>query len=172
MAEPFIGEIRMFAGNFAPRDWAICAGQSMQISKYDALYALLGTAYGGDGRTNFFLPDLRGRTAVHQGQGAGLSNRVMGERFGTNRVTLSTEMMPLHSHPVQASLNEANLTDPTNAVLAKASAAIYSVAEPPVYEMPEDMVEMTGNDESHNNMMPYQSLNFIIALKGIFPSRN
>lgn len=172
MAEPYLGEIRMFAGNFAPKNWAVCAGQRMQISEFNALYSLLGTTYGGDSATYFMLPDLRGRVPVHQGQGAGLTNRLMGQRFGTNRVTLEMEMMPSHSHTFQASTDEATLSNPASAVLARASAPIYSVVQQPVSEMPEDMVELTGNTESHNNMMPYQSLNYIIATIGVYPSRN
>ena len=172
MSEPFVGEIRMFAGNFAPRGWAFCDGQLLAVSQNDALFSLLGTIYGGDGRTTFALPDLRGRIPLHQGTGPGLSSRRLGSKSGSENVTLTTNQLASHSHDLNANTAAATdaapqgkvLADPTPAriyeqVAQNASAATTAIAN-------------TGGTQPHTNLMPTLCVNFIIALFGIYPSRN
>jgi microcystin-dependent protein len=180
MSDPFIGQITMFGGNFAPRSWAFCDGQLLAISSNQALFAILGTTYGGDGRTTFALPDLRGRAPMHAGTGPGLSTRQLGSDGGTQSHTLTVPEMPLHTHaPVAATLNAtanpANTSDPTGAALAIAPA--YNDSASPVTAMRAGSVDHpapnnTGSNASHNNMQPFKVINFIIALTGLFPSRN
>lgn len=171
MSEAFIGEIRMFGGNFAPRGWAFCDGQLLAISENDALFSLLGTTYGGDGRTTFGLPDLRGRVPIHQGSGPGLSPRSMGSRFGSENETLTVNQLPSHSHPLQASSEPANSSNPQGQVLAEAgSDRVYRSAAPDVSMAP-TAISRVGGSQSHTNMMPFQCVNFIIALFGVFPSQ-
>lgn len=180
MSEPFIGQITMFGGNFAPRNWALCDGQLLPIVEHQALFSILGTTYGGDGRVTFGLPDLRGRAPLHEGQGPGLTNRPLGSRGGLEAVTLNVNQLPAHVHAssdpaLKATANPANTTDPTGAALAIAPA--YNDSELPATEMLDGSVEhpmpaATGGSQSHDNMQPYQVINFIIALQGIFPSPN
>ncbi len=171
-SEPFIAQITMFGGNFAPRSWAFCNGQLLAINQYQALFSLLGTTYGGDGRTTFALPDLRGRVAIHPGSGPGLSTRRLGERSGTEREILSTSQMPAHTHGLQASDTRGNSSDPTGRVNAvKSRTNIYSDAAPNV-SMSSQAVTSSGGGQAHNNMQPFLGINHIIALQGIFPSRN
>lgn len=142
-AEPYLGEVDLFAGNFAPRGWALCDGQILPIDQHQSLFSLLGTTYGGDGRTTFGLPDLRGRTAVHPGTGTGLTSRQPGERFGAQNVTLTVGQLPAHSHTIQSPL------------------------------LHRDFVTFdTGGNQPHTNMQPSLGLNYTIALQGVFPSRN
>lgn len=180
MSEPFVAQITMFGGNFAPRGWALCDGQLLPIAQNQALFAILGTTYGGDGRTTLALPDLRGRAPLHEGTGPGLSQRRLGSKGGTERNTLAVNQLPSHTHAtddpaLKATANPANTSDPTGAALAIAPA--YNDSELPAAAMRDGSVEhpapgSTGAGSSHNNMQPYQVINFIIALQGIFPSRN
>jgi microcystin-dependent protein len=170
MSEPFYGEIKMFAGTFAPRGYAFCDGQLLAISQYDALFSLLGTTYGGDGRTTFGLPDLRGRVAIHQGQGPGLTNRVMGQRGGTERASVNVAQLPVHGHRLQASATGADDTQPAGKLLAKATADIY-LEEDPDQNMASEAISQTGGGQTHGNLQPTLCINYIIALIGIYPSR-
>lgn len=181
MGTPFIGEIRLFAGNFQPRDWAFCNGQVLAIASNTALFALLGTTYGGNGQTTFSLPDLRGRVPLHQGQGAGLSNYSIGQVAGAEQVTLTTDQMPAHSHVLNATTATGSATTPGAAVMlatpveAGVKTSLYvvpgssAVTQAP---MAPQSIGPAGGNQPHDNMMPFQSLNYIIALEGIFPSRN
>ena len=171
MSEPFIGEIRMFGGNFAPRGWAFCDGQLVSISSNDALFALLGTIYGGDGRTTFGLPDLRGRIPIHQGQGPGLTNRPIGQKSGVERAGVNVNQLPVHSHPMQASSDPADDVAPGGKVLATSASDIY-VEDNPDVAMSAAAVTSVGGSNTHNNVMPFRCIHYIIALTGVFPSRN
>lgn len=172
MSDPYIGEIRLFAGNFAPRNFAFCHGQLLPISENDALFSLLGTIYGGDGLTTFALPDLRGRVPLHMGQGPGLSNRSIGQRLGAETVTLTPSQIPLHAHAQRASTNAVNAGyGPMAAPGASATTSFYGSGAPQV-AMAATAVDNTGGNQPHSNMAPYLALNFIIALFGIYPSRN
>ncbi len=196
--EGMIGEIRLFAGNFAPRTWALCQGQLLSIAQNQALFSILGTTYGGDGRTTFALPDLRGRAPIGQGTGPGLSTRNLGARFGEQSVILSQSQMPSHNHTAQLTapgykgavkplaLNGkgSKTTDPSDAFMADASSDIYASTNN--VEMGESPVEIaadptqpgsvavfnTGGSQPHDNMQPSLVLNYIICMIGVFPSRN
>jgi microcystin-dependent protein len=180
MAEPYIGEIRMFAGDFAPVDWAICNGAIMAISQNPALYNLIGTTYGGDGETTFALPNLQSRVPLHQGQRPGSANYVIGGQAGAESVTLATAQIPLHNHSVGAST--AVPPPASGAIDVTAPQAHYVPAtpvKPRVYASPSgnslapmNAVGVSGGAQPHNNMAPYLSINFIIALYGVFPSQN
>lgn len=171
MSEPLIAEIRLFAGNFAPAGWAFCHGQLLPIRNNAALFSLIGTIYGGDGRTTFALPDLRGRTPIQAGQGMGLDDYPLGERGGVEQVTLTPEQMPNHSHALMATEAIAEPLTPASHTLAMPEeTAIYSPAEPTVV-MAKNTVAATGSGQSHENRQPYLAINYIIALQGIFPSR-
>ncbi len=179
MSEPFIGQIQVFGFNFAPRGWATCSGQVLPIAQNTALFALLGTTYGGDGRTTFGLPDLRGRVPIHQGRGPGLSDRRIGSRAGNETVVLSTTNLASHNHTVpdgtmRASASPADSSDPTGNSLGLAAA--YQTSAPTV-DMAANTVTTgntgnTGSGSAHVNMPPYLTVNVCIALAGIFPSRN
>jgi len=172
MAEPFIGEIRMFAGNFAPRSWAFCDGQLLSISQNDALFSLLGTIYGGDGRTTFGLPDLRGRIPIHAGQGPGLSQRRLGAKSGMESVTLTNPQLPSHTHNARALNKPGDSGNPQNRIWAATSGSPeYYSAEIPDVDMANDILPAAGGSQSHSNIMPYLCVHFIIALFGIYPSR-
>ncbi len=175
--EPYIGQISIFAGNFAPRGWAQCNGQLLSIAQNTALFSILGTTYGGDGRVTFALPDLRGRVPVHMGQGPGLSNYVEGESSGSETVTLISTQMPAHTHLVTCSGSGGASDNPTNAVpgLATESTtrnAVNSYNPTADATMAVNMVQPAGGSQPHENMQPFLVLNFIIATEGIFPSRN
>ena len=172
MSEPFVGEIRMFAGNFAPRGWAFCDGQLLAVSQNDALFSLLGTIYGGDGRTTFGLPDLRGRIPIHAGHGPGLSSRQLGARSGQEAVTVTVNQLPAHSHPLQATTDLADETSPAGAVPAQPSAAQLYFANAPSQAAASAAITNVGGSQSHTNLMPSLCVHFIIALFGIYPSRN
>lgn len=165
MSDPFIGEIRMFAGTFAPMDWAFCDGQSLPIAGNDALFALIGTTYGGDGMNTFNVPDLRGRLPMHKGNGY-----VPGQMGGVEQVTLIPNQLPAHTHAAQASASDGNLSNPQNAVWAKTILPGYS-SNAPGLTMKNSSVGSAGNNQPHDNIMPFQAVNFIISLWGIFPSR-
>ena len=173
MADPFIAEIRIFAGNFAPRYWAKCDGQLLAISQNTALFSLVGTTYGGNGKTTFGLPDLRGRAPMHTGAGAGLTSRALGESAGAEAVTLQPNQIPAHSHALLASNAPASSSDPQNRVLAapQEDAFLPRGARSPVAMGPLS-VAPTGESFPHNNLQPYLTLNFIIALQGVFPPRS
>jgi microcystin-dependent protein len=178
--EPFIGEIKIFGGNFAPRGWALCDGQLLAINTYQALFSLLGTTYGGDGRTTFALPDLRGRAAVHQGQGPGLSQYRLGQKGGVEQVTLNATEMPSHNHAatgtLQAKNGQPDESNPGGQVPATLTNGTEGYAETPNTSMKSGGVEVTVNNSGgnlpHTNIQPFQCVNFIIALEGIYPSRS
>lgn len=173
MTDQFVAEIRMFAGNFAPKGWAFCNGQILPISQNTALYSLLGTTYGGDGKVTFGLPDLQGRVPLGQGQGPGLTDRVLGEEDGAQTVTLTDAQLPNHSHAARASTGAANTGDPSNALLAATTAAnpLYVGATGSALSMNGGSLSQAGTRQPHNNLQPYLVVNFIIALQGIFPPR-
>jgi microcystin-dependent protein len=185
--EGCIGEIRMFAGNFAPRNWALCDGQILPINQNQALFSILGTTYGGNGQTNFALPDLRGRFAMHAGNGPGLTNRPLGQKSGVENVTLNINEIPSHSHGANTevteftSANEGNSASPDDGFSAKSGAGdpdYTSDGSNIDTNLNEDSHRATttisnaGGNQSHNNMPPFQTVNYIICLQGIFPSRN
>jgi microcystin-dependent protein len=172
MSEPYVGEIRMFAGNFAPRGYASCDGQLLAISQNDALFSLLGTIYGGDGRTTFGLPDLRGRLPIHVGQGPGLSSRPIGQRSGAENVTLTTAGLPAHTHATSVSTEAGTQTNPSGAQLAASPTVRVFSPLPASLAMDSAAVTSVGGGQQHNNVMPYTCITFIIALVGIYPSRN
>jgi len=167
---PFIGEIIMFGGNFAPRGWALCDGQLLPISQYSALFSILGTTYGGDGRTTFGLPDLRGRVAMHPGNGPGLTPRNLGTKSGSETNTLTVAQLPSHSHTI-VSGGKANNPSPAGNLPANGGTNAYSDGSPGK-AMKNSMVNNTGGSQSVNNMQPYQCVNYIIALQGTYPSRS
>jgi microcystin-dependent protein len=171
MSTPFLGEIRIFACNFAPRGWAMCNGQLLPINQNQALFSLLGTNYGGNGQTTFALPNLQGRVAIHEGQGSGLSAYTLGETGGAESVTLLTTQMPQHTHSVAASSAAATGTRPGGSVPARASTAAYATT-PDGTLMNATMLTTAGGGQPHENRQPYLVLNFCIALQGIFPARN
>lgn len=170
MSEPYLGEIRMFAGTFAPRGYALCDGQLVAVSQNDALFALLGTIYGGDGRTTFGLPELRGRTPIHMGTGSGLSERRIGNRAGQESVTLVANNLPPHRHTLQAENDTAITNAPANNVLSNTGTPVYVTGTED--QMEGTSITNTGGGQAHNNLMPFLCINFIIALTGIFPSRS
>ena len=169
--EPFLGQIIMFGGNFAPRGWALCDGQLLPISQYSALFSILGTTYGGDGRTTFGLPDMRGRVAVHAGRGPGLSDYRLGAKSGVENVTLTEAQVPNHTHRIGAANADGDDSDPTTANgFGSSSNDLY--VESPSAQMPAGIMTSSGGGQSHTNIQPNQVVNFIIALQGTFPSRS
>ena len=171
--DPVLGEVRMFAGNYAPQGWLFCNGQVLQIAEYDALYSLIGNTYGGDGMSTFALPDLRGRTPIHQGNGPGLSNRVLGQSLGRETVTLTTAQLPQHPHPVHAVSEAGDTTDPTDAIWAAASTQeLQYTTNNPNASMDPNCTTPAGQGLPHDNMMPFQAVSFIIATEGVYPSHN
>lgn len=175
MADPFVAEIRIFAGNFAPSGWALCNGQLIPIQQNTALFSLLGTTYGGDGRTNFALPNLQGSAPLNAGQGPGLSLRDLGESGGEQNVTLLETEMPAHSHTVQCSSGPSNSASPANQNFGSGGGRgrppAYSPSSASNVSMSPLAVSITGGSLPHNNMPPYLCLTFIIALQGVFPAR-
>jgi microcystin-dependent protein len=169
VTEPFLGQIILVPYNFAPRGYAFCQGQILSIAQNTALFSLLGTTYGGNGQTTFALPDLRGRHAVSQGQGPGLSFYTLGEQGGVESVTLTTQQMPAHPHLANATMTTANDTKPAGNYLAVGGAYINAA---PNTQMGAQMISPAGNSQPHENRDPYLALNYCIALQGIFPSRN
>jgi len=173
MSDPFVGEIRMFAGNFAPRSWAFCDGQLLAISQNDVLFSLFGTIYGGDGRTTFGLPELRGRVPIHAGSGAGpgLTPRSVGNRSGGETATVSAGQLPSHTHSWAASGDPAEDGSPVAHTTATLSGGnLYGSGSP--IPMSSLGTTSTGGGASHANLMPTQCVHFIVALFGIYPSRN
>jgi len=171
MAEPFLGEIRLFPYNFAPRGWAFCNGQLLSISQNIALFSLLGTTYGGNGQTTFGLPDLRGRFAMSSGQGPGLSVRDLGEIDGTETVALTAAQMPAHTHALNGSTATATTTVPTGNLHAAPARPQY-VAPGTTTPLAAQSVGSAGSSQAHENMPPYLVLNYCISLEGIYPSRS
>ena len=171
MSEPFIAEIRIFAGNFAPRGWAFCDGQLLPISQNTALFSLIGTTYGGDGRSTTALPNLQGRAPMHPGRGPGLTSRRLGQRGGVETITLSEAQMPAHTHTLRATNARGGVSTPAgNAFNRSIGETAYHTATN-LTAMASQMAENTGGSQSHNNMQPFLTLNFIIALVGLYPSR-
>jgi microcystin-dependent protein len=165
MAQPYVGEIRMFAGNFAPAGWMFCEGQLLPISENETLFQLIGTTYGGDGQSTFALPDLRGRLPLHQGNGF-----ILAESGGAEEITLTVNQIPAHSHPFLASTSIANQTAPTNNVVAQSAAADLYIEDNPNVSLSPVSIGPVGGSQPHNNFQPYLCVNFIISLFGIFPS--
>ena len=176
MSDPFIGEIRIFAGNFAPNGWALCNGQLLQISQNTALYAVIGTTYGGDGKTNFALPNLQGQIPVQFGEGSGLSNRNLGASFGEETATLTANQMPAHSHSATIKGASTGTTNqPQDNLFGKIPRTnMYSAPDAALTNMAEGSISLqsAGGSLAHNNMQPYTTLNFIIAIHGLFPVRS
>lgn len=171
--DPFVAEIRVFPFNFAPRGWAFCDGQILPLSQNTALFSLLGTTYGGDGRSNFALPNLQGNAPMHPGQGPGLSLHDLGETGGSETVSLLQSEIPSHTHAVEVSNATGNRTSPSGNSLARVSgAAPYAAAGATDAELAPSALASTGGDQPHNNMQPYLTLNFCIALQGVFPPRS
>jgi len=177
MAEPYIAEIKMFGGNFAPRNYALCNGQIMAISQNTALFSLLGTTYGGNGTTTFALPNMQGRAPVHQGNGAGIDPVSLGEMAGETNVTLTTGNLPTHTHPISGALiansnpgeTPASNTLFTNSAPNQLYAAALGTGG---LNLAPQTITMAGGSLPHNNMQPYLAVTFIIALQGVFPARN
>jgi len=166
MSEPFLSEIKIVSFNFPPKGWALCNGQFLPINQNQALFALLGTTYGGNGQTTFALPNLRGRVPIHMGNGY-----TLGEAAGSTSVTVNIQQLPTHLHGLQGSSNSSSTTaDPTNAFFAPVNGGYADPAN--LVTLSPQSVTSVGGSQPHNNMMPYLTLNFIIALQGIFPSQN
>ena len=169
MAEPHLGQIQAFGFNFAPRGWAQCNGQLLSIASNSALFSLLGTIYGGDGRTTFGLPDLRGRTALHLGQGPGLSNKQIGSRAGSETHMLTTAQLPTHNHTISAK-EEGDTDDPSGHFIAGDGTNAFGTTSD--ITVAPTSVGNSGSGQAINNMQPFLTINFCIALTGIYPSRN
>jgi len=169
---PFIGEIRMFAGSFAPAGWAFCDGQTMPIAENDALFTLIGTTYGGDGQETFALPDLRGRVPLHQGTGPGLSTYVLGEAAGVETVTLTTQQIPTHNHAFSATTSSGVSANAQGNLLSSAPSISLYIEDQPTTALAAQMITPTGGSQPHENLMPYLTISFIISLFGVFPQQN
>lgn len=175
MSEPFLAEIRIFAGNFAPRGWAFCNGQLMPIAQNTALFSLIGTTYGGDGRTTTALPNLKGRAPMHPGRGPGLTARRLGQRGGVETVTLSEAQMPQHTHTARAADELPDDNDPQGHYIARAGgrgSSLYAASTSTLGSMADASLANAGGSLAHNNVQPFLTLNFIIALVGLYPSRS
>ena len=172
-AEPFIGEMRWVPYNFAPRGWAFCDGQLLPINQNDALFSLLGTTYGGDGRTTFALPDVRGRVMINAGRGPGLSDYQLGQEGGAETVTLTQSQMPAHTHQLNGSASIANSEKPDGSLpAAKQRTKLYSTDSGTPVAMNSASIGSTGGSQAHENRPPYLTLHCIIALQGLYPSRS
>ena len=180
MADPFVAEIRIFPFNFAPKGWAFCDGQLLPLSQNTALFSLLGTTYGGNGKSNFALPNMQGNAPMHPGQGPGLSLHDLGETGGSETVSLLESEIPSHSHSLAATSNQATSASPAGNTFAKGfwdtgqgqtgAVNLYSTQAPTV-QLADTAIAPAGGDQPHNNMMPYLTLSFCIALQGVFPPR-
>lgn len=172
--DPFVGELRLVGFNFAPTGWAVAAGQLLPISQNTALFSLLGTQYGGDGKATFGLPNLQGKVALGAGQGTGLSLYAQGETGGSQTVTLLTQEMPQHSHTFQADSRLATTTAPAGASLARTAdnVLIYAPIGGGQQQLSQSFLSVAGANQAHNNMMPYLTLNWLIALQGVYPPRS
>lgn len=171
MSQPFLAEIRIFTGNFAPRGWAFCQGQILSIAQNTALFSLLGTTYGGNGQTTFALPNLAGRVPVGTGTGPGLSTKTLGEAAGAETVTLLATQMPAHTHQLRGSSGAPTTNSPSNALLPTATSRVYNTGSADT-GMNAAAVAIQGGSQPHENMQPYLAVNYIIATQGIYPSRN
>lgn len=172
MADPFVAEIRIFPFNFAPKGWAWCDGQLMPLSQNTALFSLLGTTYGGNGKSNFALPDLMGRAPMHPGQGPGLSLHDLGETGGSETVTLLQSEIPAHSHAIMAQTNPANSKTPTNNSLARPVGGLtFAPPSGNLASLAPQALAPAGGDAPHNNLQPYLTFYYCIALQGVFPPR-
>jgi microcystin-dependent protein len=169
MSQPYVGEIRMFAGNFAPVGWMFCEGQLLSIAENDVLFNLIGTTYGGDGQSTFALPDLRGRLPIHQG-----ASFTIGQNGGAEQVTLMVNQIPAHTHPFLASGNQASSTSPANQVpaITQASTITPYGTDAPQVQLSPSSVGSTGGSQPHDNFQPYLCVDFIISLFGVFPSQS
>lgn len=165
MAQPYVGEIRMFAGNFAPAGWMFCEGQLLPISENETLFQLIGTTYGGDGQSTFALPDLRGRLPIHQGNGF-----ILAETGGAEEITLTVSQIPAHSHPMIASTNVSQDTSPSNKVLGQTGSALLYIQDATDSNLSPTAISSVGGSQPHTNFQPYLCVDFIISLFGIFPS--
>lgn len=165
MAQPYIGEIRMFAGNFAPVGWMFCEGQLIPISENETLFQLIGTTYGGDGESTFALPDLRGRLPIHQG-----NNYILAETGGAEEITLTVNQIPTHTHPFLASTNTAGGLNPENSVIGQSDSVTLFRAAAPTTNLATQAASNVGGNQPHTNFQPYLCVNFIISLFGLFPS--
>jgi microcystin-dependent protein len=173
MSEPFLGEITLFAFNFPPRGWAQCDGQIVPINQYPSLFSILGVTYGGDGRTTFALPDLRGRVPMHEGTGAGLSPRLLGQKGGSEEVALTNpDQLPPHTHQLVGTNAVGGVGDPTGGLLARAAGPqrLFGDPDSPV-DLANEAMTSTGG-QAHANMQPYLAVNFCIAIQGVFPPRD
>lgn len=170
MAQPYVGEIRLFAGNFAPAGWAFCSGQLMAISENETLFQLIGTTYGGDGQSTFGMPDLRGRVPIHQG--TGFSTFIIGQIAGVEAVTLTTNQIPSHTHGFRVSTAPGTQSNPAGSVPGASPSVTLYIEESPTVNLNAGAIAPAGGSQPHNNMQPFQCINFIISLFGIFPSPN
>ena len=173
MAQPYVGEIRVFAGNFAPAGWMFCEGQLLPIDQYETLFNLIGTTYGGDGKSNFALPDMQGNAPMHPGQGPGLSLHDLGETGGTDTVTLLESEMPSHNHGLMAEVTPSQLfaPSPTTALGRSVGGPAYQTSNAGLVQLNVQAIAPSGGSQPHNNLMPYLTLNFCIALQGVYPPR-
>ncbi|MGA2146885.1 MAG: tail fiber protein [Bryobacteraceae bacterium] len=167
MSQPYVGECRLVAFNFAPAGWLMCAGSLLPISEYDTLFNLIGTTYGGDGQTTFGLPDLRGRTPIHQGSGFTIA-----QSGGQETVTLTTPQMPAHTHPLLASGSGGNTNNLQGKVLAVSPSPVYVANTPPTKPMNSNSVTSAGGNQSHDNLQPFLVMNWVISLFGVYPSQS
>jgi microcystin-dependent protein len=171
VSQPYVGEIRMFGGNFAPAGWVFCAGQTLPISENETLFNLIGTTFGGDGQENFGIPDLRGRVPLHMGTGKDGINYQLAQQGGVETVTLTTQQMPIHNHTLIGTINQASATDPTNNLSAKPDKNLYR-PEPASVAAMAPCIGPAGGNQPHDNMQPYLAINYIMSLFGIYPSQN
>jgi microcystin-dependent protein len=169
MAQPYVGEIRMFAGNFNPNGWEFCNGQLLSIAENETLFQLIGTTYGGDGESTFALPNLQSRVPIHMGSNAGITYQ-LAEMAGVEQVTLTTQQIPNHTHPLTASNEVGTLPSPQDSVVARLAVGDVYSAEPPFTNMSPQAISQVGGSQPHDNMQPFLCINYIISLFGIFPS--
>lgn len=170
MSEPFIAEIRIFAGNFAPRGWAFCDGQLLPIAQNTALFSLIGTTYGGDGRSTTALPNMQGRAPMQPGRGPGLTDRRLGQRGGVETVTLTEAQMPNHNHSMMVTAEDGERRQPANNYVGRGNAVFANANN--LVAMDQHTLPETGGSQAHNNLQPFLTMNFIIALQGLYPSRS
>lgn len=171
MPEPFIGEIRMFAGNFAPNGWMFCEGQTLPISENDALFTLIGTTYGGDGQETFNLPNLASRVPIHMGTGPDGTTYQLGEMAGTEQETLTVQQIPNHTHPLSASTSAGTTNSPANKVIAASPSVTIFIEDSPDNALNPNSVTPAGGSQPHENTQPFLCINFILSLFGVFPQQ-